>query len=97
MPVWVIRLPPACCTARAMPKSATSAWPSCSRMFSGLMSRWTTPLRVRVVERVGDLAGDAERVVDRELLVALEPVAERLALHERHDVVRGAGRRRPSR
>ena len=31
--------------ARAMPKSATMAWPSCSRMFSGLMSRWTTPRR----------------------------------------------------
>ena len=28
--------------ARAMPKSATSAWPASSRMFAGLMSRWTT-------------------------------------------------------
>ena len=44
-PVCVIRWPPACCTASAMPKSATSACPSCSRMFSGLMSRWTTPWR----------------------------------------------------
>ena len=31
--------------ALPMPKSATTAWPSCSRMFSGLMSRWTTPCR----------------------------------------------------
>jgi len=38
-PVCVIRCPPADCTASAMPKSATSAWPPCSRMFSGLMSR----------------------------------------------------------
>ena len=37
--------PPACWTASAIPKSATSACPPCSRMFSGLMSRWTTPWR----------------------------------------------------
>ena len=45
---------------------------------------------VRVVERVGDLARDPHRVVDRELLLAVEPVAERLALDERHDVVEEA-------
>ena len=45
MPVSVIRVPPALLTASAMPKSATSARPSCSRMFSGLMSRWMTPWR----------------------------------------------------
>ena len=34
-----------CASAMAlpMPKSAMIAWPSCSRMFSGLMSRCTTP------------------------------------------------------
>lgn len=32
-------------TARAMPKSVTTAWPSERRMFSGLMSRWTMPCR----------------------------------------------------
>ncbi len=42
IPVSVIRLLPAPATASAMPKSATSALPSCSRMFSGLMSRWMT-------------------------------------------------------
>ena len=42
---------------------------------------------VRVLERFGRLAGDAERVVQRELLLAVEPVPERLALDERHDVV----------
>ena len=36
---------PAALTASAMPKSATIARPSCSRMFSGLMSRWITPWR----------------------------------------------------
>ena len=41
-PVWVSPSSPA--SARAMPKSATSVLPSVvSRMFSGLMSRWTTP------------------------------------------------------
>jgi hypothetical protein len=45
MPVSVMRVPPALLAASAMPKSATSAAPSCSRMFSGLMSRWMTPWR----------------------------------------------------
>src|SRR5947207_1045473 len=36
----------ACCSmTRARPKSATIAMPSESRMFSGLMSRWTSPRR----------------------------------------------------
>ena len=32
-----------CSSARATPKSATTAWPPLSRMFSGLISRCTTP------------------------------------------------------
>jgi hypothetical protein len=44
------------------------------------------PLAVGVLERVGDFAGDPERLVHRELLLALQPVAERLALHEGHGV-----------
>ena len=43
--------------------------------------------RVRGAQRVGDLAGDAHRVVDRQLPLALEPRAQRLARDERHDVV----------
>ncbi len=42
IPTSVIRSAPAALTARAMPKSATMAWPACRRMFSGLMSRCTT-------------------------------------------------------
>ena len=38
-PVCVRRPPPAFVTARAIPKSATTACPSCKRMFSGFMSR----------------------------------------------------------
>src|SRR4051812_10111631 len=37
-------------------------------------------------QRVGDLAGNAERVVDRELLLTLDAVAERFPLFERHDI-----------
>jgi hypothetical protein len=43
---------------------------------------------VGVVERARDLGGDPHRIADRELLLAHEPVAQRLALDERHDVVR---------
>jgi len=42
-PVSVSRALPAAAIALAIPKSATTAWPLSSRMFSGLMSRWTTP------------------------------------------------------
>ena len=77
-------------TALAMPKSATIASPSCSMMFSGLMSRCTTPLAVGVVQRRGHLAGDAERVLERELRLAVQPLAQRLALDVRHDVVEQA-------
>jgi hypothetical protein len=40
MPVSVIREPPALLAASAIPKSATRALPSWSRMFSGVMSGW---------------------------------------------------------
>ena len=91
MPVSV-SFSPAASTALAMPKSATSAWPFWSRMFSGLMSRCTTPLRVGVGQRLGGLARDPHGVVDGELLLAVEPVAQRLALDERHHVVEEAAR-----
>ena len=45
---------------------------------------------VGVLQRLGRLAGELERVVDGELLLPVEPVAQRLALDERHDVVEQA-------
>ena len=45
-------------------------------MFSGLMSRWTTPCSVGVGQRVRDLPGDAQRLVERQLRLAVEPVAQ---------------------
>src|SRR5688572_10008928 len=44
---------------------------------------------VRILERVSHFAGDPQRVVYRELLLARDPVAERLAFHEWHDVEDG--------
>ncbi len=50
---------------------------------------------VRVVERSADFGRDAHRVRDGELLLALEAVAQRLAVDERHDVEeKGSGRPR---
>jgi hypothetical protein len=42
VPVWVRFWPAAAVTAFAIPKSVTTASPSCSITFSGLMSRCTT-------------------------------------------------------
>ena len=44
---------------------------------------------VGIVERAGDGGGDPERVGDRKLRLALEPVAERFALDVGHDVENG--------
>ncbi len=44
------------------------------------------PVPVRVVQRARHLVGDPDRVGHRQLLLAGEPVAQRLALDERHDV-----------
>ena len=44
-------------------------------------------LQVRVMERGGDLPDDADRLVDRELPLAGEPLPQRLARDEGHDVV----------
>ena len=45
------------------------------------------PELVRIRERIGNLARDADGVVDGELLLAVEACAQRLACHERHYIV----------
>ena len=45
-----------------------------------------------VVERRRHLGGDAHRVRHRELLLAVQPFGQGLAVHERHDIVEEAGR-----
>src|SRR5262245_27044966 len=44
-------------------------------------------LPVRVVERGGHLPREVERLIDAELFVTTEPVAQRFAAHERQDVI----------
>ena len=44
-------------------------------------------LRVRVLERLGDVAGDGEGAIEGELALALDEGAERLALDVGHGVV----------
>ena len=58
MPVWVSFSPPAWLTARAMPKSATSAWPLMKQDVLGLDVAVDDPVLVGVVQRLGRLAGD---------------------------------------
>ena len=47
------------------------------------------PVPVGIVEGAGDLGREPDGVGDGQLLLAGEPVAQALALHERHDVIRG--------
>jgi len=42
---------------------------------------------MRVAQRVGDFMGDPERVVHGGLLLAIEPLAQRLTVDVRHDLV----------
>jgi hypothetical protein len=45
---------------------------------------------VGIGKRVGDLAGDDQRLVHRKARLAAQPVAQRLAFDERHDIVEQA-------
>jgi hypothetical protein len=45
------------------------------------------PVAVGVTEGVGDFARDADGLVDGQLVLAVQPLPQRFALHERHDVV----------
>ncbi len=41
---------------------------------------------VGILQRVGYLPRDADRVFERELTLPVQPISQRLTLHERHDV-----------
>src|SRR5207248_4529070 len=45
------------------------------------------PASMRVAQRFGHLCGDTQRVFERKLLLAREPIAQRLALDVWHDVI----------
>ena len=54
-------------TAFARPKSSTFTVPSgVILMFAGFRSRWTMPLVVGGVERIGDLPRDRQRLCNRQ-------------------------------
>jgi hypothetical protein len=56
-------------------------------MFPGLMSRWMMPRAVGMTERIGNLARDAQCVVQGQLALARQSRAQRLAAGQRHHVV----------
>ena len=76
-----------------MPKSATIGVPVVQQDVLRLDVAMHDAAAVRVLERVGDFARDAHRVVDGQLLFALEPLAQRFARDERHHVVQQLVRR----
>jgi hypothetical protein len=55
--------------------------------LSGLDVPMDNPLTVRIAQRIGHLARNLERLVQRKLFLPVQPVPERLALHIRHEVV----------
>ena len=73
-----------------MPKSATRALAVLQQDVLGLDVAMDDAAPVGVVERGGDFRREADGVVDGQLLLAGEPVAQRLALDERHHVVQEA-------
>ena len=90
IPVSVSGSALAACRARAMPKSATTAWPAGQHDVLRLDVAMDDAVLVGVLQGAADFAGDLERGVERELLLPREPLPERLALGERHDVVEQA-------
>ena len=77
------RSPPAALMARAMPKSATTACPLVQQDVLRLDVAMNDALAVGVAQRIRDLPCDAQCVIQRELLLAGDPVAQRLAPRRR--------------
>jgi hypothetical protein len=71
--------------ALATPKSVTSAWAPCVRMFAGLMPRDYTPL-MRKGQRIDAAVQDAHDLPHSRDPFALEPRPQGLALDERHGI-----------
>ncbi len=70
-----------------MPKSATIRATVAQEDVLGLDVPVDDTLVVRVLQCVRDLGGNVHRLVDAELLLAIELLPERLPFHVRHDVV----------
>ena len=85
-PVSVMPPTPAAVIARATPKSATTACPLVQQDVLRLDVAVDHAVGMGVVQRVGHLAGDLQGVVERQLLLARQPVPEGFAFHEGHDI-----------
>ena len=73
-----------------MPKSATTACPLVEQDVLGLDVAVDDAARMRVLQRVRDFAAIRSASSHRQLPLALQPLAQRLALDERHHVVEDA-------
>ena len=94
MPVSVIRLPPAELHGQGDAEVGDQRAAVVQQDVLGLDVAVDHAMPVGVVEGAGDLGREADGVGDRQLFLALQPVAQRFALDERHDVVRRAVRPR---
>ena len=73
-----------CSVCLASPKSRSFAWPrSVTKMFAGLMSRWTIPLAWAASERIRDLRAQLQHPLRLHRLAA-DQVLQGLALHQLH-------------
>jgi len=85
------QLLPACCRDRAaLSEVAHDRLPGFEQDVLWLMSRCTTPRLWRVAQRGRHFAGDPQCILERQLLLPRQPLAQRLALDVRHDVVKEA-------
>jgi hypothetical protein len=69
------------------PEIAEHRLPVVQQDVLGLDVAMEHPLPVRVIESPGDHGGDMNRLAHRKLSLARQAVPERLAAHERHDIV----------
>ena len=86
-PVCVIRSPPACCTARAMPKSATSGRAVVQQDVLRLDVAMDHAVPVGVLAARRRPRRRCAPLPRPAAAAPAEPVAQDLAIHERHDVV----------
>ena len=89
-PVAVSLSATAAASARAIPKSATIAPAAVKQNVFGLDVAMDDAPAMRMAERAGHLPGEQERVVDGQLLLARDPLPERLPPNVGHRVPEAA-------
>jgi hypothetical protein len=86
-PVCVRLSPPASAIAFAIPKSVNTACPPRQHDVAGLEVPVNHPVLVRVRQRLRDIPGDSEGLVNRQLSGIPEATVERLPFHVGHHEV----------